>query len=396
MKELFDLAPCGYFSFFDDGLLHVVNETLCNLLGYKKEELDQANVEKIFTIPTRIFFQTHFFPLVKMHGHAEEIFISLQTKDQQYLPVLLNAKRSGTIAKPYTACAFIVVVNRKKFEDELVAARHTAENALKENSDLIKARTELQHRAEDLEKQMQLVKNRNHELGQINHVVTHSLREPVRKLMLYTDRLVNANQQDNLIKDFEKLNSASERMRSIVAGLQEYVWLNDNKPDFGELDLGLLFKKIEARFQDDLKVQLVMQTGKLPGIIADEKQIDLLVYHIFSNAVKFKKGNSANIFIEASIIQQNRFREISDKYKYEDFIKLQFKDEGIGFDNELKEEVFELFKKLHYTEGLGLGLALARKIVENHSGIIMAESIINKGTTITVLLPLEHPLTSTS
>ena len=62
MKDLFEDAPNGYFSFFDNGKLHVVNETLCQLLGYKKEELHQKNVETIFTISTRIFYQTHFFP----------------------------------------------------------------------------------------------------------------------------------------------------------------------------------------------------------------------------------------------------------------------------------------------------------------------------------------------
>ena len=81
---------------------------------------------------------------------------------------------------------------------------------------------------------------------------------------------------------------------------------------------------------------------------------------------------------------------MENKYKYEDFVKLQFIDKGIGFDPIHKEEVFELFKKLHHLEGSGLGLALSKKIVENHSGVITAESIINEGTIITVLLPVDQ------
>ena len=73
MKEIFDEAPGGYFSFFDNGILNVVNKTFCDLLGYEKGELVGKDVETVFTISTRIFFQTHFFPLVKMHGHADEI-----------------------------------------------------------------------------------------------------------------------------------------------------------------------------------------------------------------------------------------------------------------------------------------------------------------------------------
>jgi phosphoserine phosphatase RsbU/P len=155
MKEIFDLAPCGYFSFFDDGTLYIVNETLCNLLGYQKQELEGKNIETVFTIPTRIFYQTHFFPLVKMHGHTEEIFITLLTKGKSQLPVLLNAKRVSGGTKPYTSCAFIVVANRKKFEDELVAARNAAERALKENSELLKARAALQEHAEQLDENIQ-------------------------------------------------------------------------------------------------------------------------------------------------------------------------------------------------------------------------------------------------
>ena len=150
MEDLLDTAPCGYFSFFDDGSVNVVNNTVCRLLGYEKNELEGKNVETIFTIPTRIFCQTHFFPLVKMQGHAEEIFLSLLTRTREYLPILLNAKRVANDI-PYTACAFIVVPNRKKFEDELVAARNTAEKALAENSELITARAELQQHMEKLD-----------------------------------------------------------------------------------------------------------------------------------------------------------------------------------------------------------------------------------------------------
>src|SRR5690606_35898861 len=118
-----------------------------------------------------------FFPLVKMHGHAEEIFISLLTSAGDYLPVLLNAKRIGYEDQMITICACIVVRNRKKFEDELVEARNKAQSALQENTALIEARTALQQHAEMLEQQMRLVMNQNQELTQFSHVVSHNLKE---------------------------------------------------------------------------------------------------------------------------------------------------------------------------------------------------------------------------
>jgi sigma-B regulation protein RsbU (phosphoserine phosphatase) len=390
MKEIFDVAPCGYFSFFDDGELHVVNETLCHLLGYEKNELEGRNVETIFTIPTRIFYQTHFFPLVKMHGHAEEIFITLHTREKEHLPVLLNAKRENGNSKPYTACAFIVVVNRKKFEDELIAARNTAETALKENSELVKAKMDLQEHAKQLDDNIHLVKKQNHELKQINHVVTHNLSEPVRKLLLYSQKLKDGSLPANLQNDVEKLSKASEQMRHVVSGLQQYVWLNDAIAEFNNTNLNDLLKKVQGQVEKDLGITLTVKSDQLPVIKGDNKQLELLFYHILANAAKFRKHQFPEVIISSSIIQQNTFKAMENKYKYEDFLKLQFKDQGLGFDPGFEEEAFELFKKFHLLPGLGLGLALCKKIVDNHLGYISADSKINEGTIITVVLPLNY------
>src|SRR5687768_7392412 len=185
-EDSLDKAPCGYFSFGDDGTVRTVNATLCALLGFRKEELAGKNVESFFTLPTRIFYQTHFFPLVKMQGHAEEIFISLLCSDGEQLPVLLNAKRMDWEGSVVTCCSFIIVRNRKKYEDELVAARKTAEKALNENVDLLKVKNELQRQASELDKQVQLVNRQNDELRQFSHVISHSLREPLRKILMFS------------------------------------------------------------------------------------------------------------------------------------------------------------------------------------------------------------------
>src|ERR1044072_3391538 len=93
MQHLPDQAPCLYFSSADDGTLLEVNERLCTVLQYHRDELVGKKNEILFTISTRIFQQTHFFPLLKMQGHAEEIYISLQRKDGEQVPVLINAER---------------------------------------------------------------------------------------------------------------------------------------------------------------------------------------------------------------------------------------------------------------------------------------------------------------
>lgn len=386
---LFDTSPAGYFSFYDNGTIYIVNQTLCDALGYEKSELTGKTVENIFTLPTRIFYQTHFFPMVKMHGHAEEIFITLLTKKGEFLPVLLNAKRSDTRDGAFTACSFIIVPNRKKFEDELVTARKEAERALFENTELQKARLQLQEHAEQLDTQMHILNERNNELKQLNHVITHSLKEPLRKMLLFVDRLQFFSLPEELEATMEKLNRASNQMKNIVKGLQQYIWLDDVDLIFKRTDLNLLIEDARAQLKNETGEDLLeLKISDLPEIDGDAIQLTLLFYHILSNAVKFKKETKAYVTVKATVIQKNRFRSVKEKYSYEDFLKIEFTDEGIGFDPNAGQAVFELFRKLHMMEGAGLGLALCKKIAGNHSGYITISSLINKGTTVQLLLPL--------
>ena len=387
LEDFLENSPAGYFSFLDDGTLYTVNQTLCELLGYSKEDLQNKHVETIFTIPTRIFYQTHFFPLVKMQGHVEEIFISLLTKDRQYLPVLLNARRLEK-PSPHTSCAFIVVPNRKQFEDELVNARNTAEKALKENSELLKARIELQQHSEELDRQIQTVNKQNNELQQLNHAVTHSLREPIRKLLVFTDKLQMEGLPDQIKPTIERLRIASENMKNIVSGLQQYLWLISSQNNFTKLDLRALISAIVARFLQDDDDVLQVTVGELPILEGDREQIELMIYHILSNAIKFRRSDKAIVTITGTVVKQNTFRATADKYKFEDFVRMEIRDEGVGFEPIYKESIFELFRKHHHPEGQGLGLALCKKVAENHSGVIEAYSKPGEFTVITILLPL--------
>ena len=123
MEQNLDKAPCLYFASGDDGTILEANEKLCAVLGYAKEELLGKKTELFFTLATRIFYQTHFFPLLKMQQSASEIFISLKAKNGTEQPLLLNAESTTENGSVIIRFAGIVVHNRKKFEDELVAAR---------------------------------------------------------------------------------------------------------------------------------------------------------------------------------------------------------------------------------------------------------------------------------
>jgi sigma-B regulation protein RsbU (phosphoserine phosphatase) len=387
MNELYEKGPFGYFIFFDNGTLHHINSTAASLLKVDGDQVKNQPVESIFTLSTRIFYQTHLFPLVKIQGHAEEIFITLLASDGQHIPVLMNVQKIEAEEKPAIACAFIVVHNRKKFEDELVAARDTAEKALSENTALIQAKDHAQQQASNLETQIKLVNRQNEELQQFHHVITHSLKEPLRKVLLYGSLVTNEFASHAL----DRMLASANQLKLVVFGLQQYVWLNEKQNEFTQVDLKETVKlAVEQVNQEGYPGLLHLTTDSLGTVSGDIDQLQLLFYHVLLNAVVYRKNDPANVTITSQVIKQNTFRHVQGKYQYEDFIRISVKDDGRGFDPSYTKHIFELFRKLHQKPGNGLGLALCKKIADNHHGSISADSKEGEFTIISILLPLNQ------
>lgn len=388
MQNLFDQAPCLYFSSADDGTLLEVNDRLCEVLQYGRDELIGKKNEIIFPIATRIFQQTHFFPLLKIQGHAEEIYISLKRKDGTEIPVLINAERKMIGVTAVSMHVGIIVHNRKKFEEELIAARKQAEKALNENTALIQAKQQLQKRTEELDRQFFLANKQNDELQQFSRVVTHDMQEPLRKLSLFSGMLLEGHGEKEQKKLVEKIKKVSDQMHNILSGLQQYTWLNDapltsERISFDKL-LSFVVKKLETEFPD---LTLQIETELHEDFEGDLQQVQLLFYHLLSNSIKFRKGNEVSVSIVSHKVQQNQFKNIEGRYKYVDHTKITVSDKGTGFNPAYKSQLFELFKRLHNESGRGVGLAICKKIIDNHHGSISIDSKMNEGTTVTIYLP---------
>lgn len=383
--------PCYYFCTDEAGNITEVNERACVQLGYERDELLGNKVTIIFTVATRIFHQTHFFPLIRMQGTADEIFITLLTKANQQIPMLINAERTdenGTIIIQYVG---IPIYNRKKFEDGLVAAKKTAEAALQENTTLKQLKLELQAHSEQLDQSISKVHRQNEELKQLNWIVTHDLQEPLRKLSIFSDILLSKNKTgvdfDNILS---RLMATSSQMRFILSAVQQYVWLTDVKSNFTLIDLTSVLLTVEKKLADEFpQTTLEIQLKNSLPFNADAKQIELLLYQVLLNALQFRKdGERAFVQIDSTVIKKNSFTKVKEKYSYQNFLRLRITDHGKGFDPAYKDQVFELFKRLHTGNSRGLGLSLCKKVVENHDGRISIDTKIGEGTTVTVLLPM--------
>lgn len=391
MKMDIHSLPCIFFSHDDNGIIVQVNAMLCDKLGYAPEELVGAKVETIFTVATKIFQQTHFFPLLRMHGFAEEIYITLQTKTGHELPVLINAKRITEGKEVLNVHTGIIVLNRNKFEEELIAARKTAEKALLEKSELVRIRSELQQHIEDLERYIHIINKKNEELTQFNKVVTHDIQEPIRKLFLFSNMLYNEEDRNEQLELHERLKNAAGKMQDIISGLQQYIWLTDTSLKTEMLDLKVLLSRIDVQLKlEHPGVNFQLKYSDIPLFEGDRNQIELLFYKLIENSMNYRQeGVEPVIEVSAVILSQNIFRNIKDKYRYEEMVRIEVADNGRGFDERFKHQAFELFKGLHADSKKGIGLSLSKKIVENHNGSINIRSQVNKGTIVSVLLPIQ-------
>jgi len=129
LDALLDTAPCGFVTFSDGGEILAINATLLGWLGYALDTLSGQPVETLMPVASRIFYQTHFFPLLKLTGLVEEVYLTLRTADGGELPVLANAARREQNGGLVNACVFMVVRQRSRYEDEILQARRTAEEA---------------------------------------------------------------------------------------------------------------------------------------------------------------------------------------------------------------------------------------------------------------------------
>ncbi|MEK3777371.1 sensor domain-containing diguanylate cyclase [Paenibacillus sp. FSL K6-4396] len=111
-----DLAPCGYFSISDLGVVQSVNQTLLTMLGYERDELIGQHIESTMSVSNKVFFHTYFYPYIQLYGHVDEMYFTFRTRDQQAVPVLLNGVRQTRNGESVVDC--VVVVMRKRIEHE--------------------------------------------------------------------------------------------------------------------------------------------------------------------------------------------------------------------------------------------------------------------------------------
>lgn len=388
-------APALYITFTDDGKIVSFNETACALLGYDSIALEGTSLDTLLPVSSRIFYQTHWFPTLRLTQVANELFVLFRHRNKTDLPFLLNSKRQEINGVMVTACVGILVSNRMKYEDELLAARKAYESALSTNSALFDAREQLAKHTEQLDRNFSQLNQQHTELRQISKVVTHDLQEPLRKLLYYADVLNEYGEtlSADVAKKVNRLQSVSLQLQRRIGGLQQYMWLTEDASPLNDVSLNRVIEVVkhtlDVRFGTG---GFILHCDPLPDITGNERQLEVLFTHLLDNAVRFVASDKKPVVkIRAVQVQNNQFRNLKEEYRYTDHVRLEIEDNGVGIEDGLQKQVFAMFYSSNNPHGAGMGLALVSKIVEFHHGTISLISQIGKGTTVTINFPMGNP-----
>ncbi len=344
------------------GVITYVNKKFCAISQYSREEL---------------IGKTH--RVIKSGYHPTEFFADMWntiTKGEVWEGEICNRAKDGSIYWVHTT--IVPFMDDSGRPVQYVAVRY-------EMTDRKLAEEQLRIYSKKLEVS-------NKELQDFASIAAHDLQEPLRKIQSFSDRLklkVSDKLNEECTDYLSRIQASAERMQILINDLLSYSRVTTRAQPFLPISLTEVLNQVLA----DLEIRIEESHGQvlfdsLPVIEADATQMRQLFQNLVGNALKFKKPDATPIVrVESHTVQNSPFGPITPA------CEIHVIDNGIGFDEKYLDRIFTIFQRLHGRheyEGTGIGLAVCRKIVDRHGGIITARSLPGHGSTFIITLPVKQ------
>lgn len=233
----------------------------------------------------------------------------------------------------------------------------------------------------------------NKDLDRFAFMASHDLQEPLRKIRTFSDRLF-VKYKDSLDEDGKtnlvRIQKSAERMQNLITDILTFSKIASERVEFTEIDLNKVISEVIVEMDEEIRAKdATVQVAQMPVLQVNAGLIKPLFHNLIANALKYCKKNIppyVNIKVDLGLKNNNGQNQFSKNY-----CRIYIEDNGIGFDQRYAEEIFGMFKRLHRNsefEGTGIGLALCKKIVEQHNGFISARSKVGEGSTFIISLPV--------
>jgi PAS domain S-box-containing protein len=360
--SLLDNAPCGFVSFSDDGTMVGVNRTLADMLGYTRAELEGWHLQKILPPGARVFYNTHVFPILKMHGVAEEIYIALRTKEGRDLPMLMNGVRRERGGAPLNDCVFVRMLQRHEYEDQLLQARRLAEQEGEAKSKFLS-------------------------------MMSHDLRTPLTAIYGHADLLAtgfHGDLSEAQRSSAETIKEAARDVGRLIDDILSFAQLASGKVAVRPQPVPLIGAVERAAALIRFRIEQAGLSFRVDGCAddvtatADPDRLQQVLLNLLTNAIKFTPPGG-----EVTVSCERR----------DDRALIRVRDSGIGIPPDHLERIFDPFVQLAGGEaldptqrGVGLGLAISRDLAHAMGGDLRAESTPGQGSLFTIDLPAESLL----
>jgi PAS domain S-box-containing protein len=339
----------------------------CRYIAVNKVAYDIYNIAPKDLIGKRIF---DIFPKLKNSAMMNDLMKALEGE------IVHNATYKSLSGR-YLENFFIPLRDKTDKVDRVLVIGHDISAILQANEKLKSLNTELEKSNRDLE--------------QFAYVASHDLQEPLRKIQTFSELSERNMHNPEIQKRYlQKINSSALRMTELIKAVLNYSRLSKSGDEFLTIDLNAVVENIKTDLELLIEEKKAIITAvKLPVIKGIPLQINQLFLNLVNNSLKFSDKPPA-INISAKIISKSQLRKKSFSPNETEYTELIFKDNGIGFEQQYADKIFSIFQRLHARQdyaGTGIGLALCKKIVENHGGFITVESEPGKGTSFFIYLP---------